>query len=159
MEELRERVLSSDSVQLVVNDNVNPMAVKRSSSWLSGYFNMCNTIAGAGILGFPYAFSRTGWVLGVFFILVAGFFSFMGMTFLQLSAMKTGFPSTLYSISRPMNKNAPVVLDTIMVCMLFGAAVAYLIVIGDLMPAASEQLGASGLWLERRFWYVLAYVD
>ena len=154
MEDLRERVLSSDSVQLVVDSKVNPMAVKRNSSWFSGYFNMCNTIAGAGILGFPYAFARTGWAIGVLFVFVAGAFSYMGMTFLSHAAMKTGFPSTLYSISRPMHKNAPVIMDFIIICMLFGAAVAYLIVIGDLMPAASNQLGASGLWLNRHFWVV-----
>jgi len=75
---IMERILSIESVSLLVDEERNPMAVERNSSWFSAYFNMTNTICGAGVLGMPYAFSQCGTILGCFFLLCAACFSQLG---------------------------------------------------------------------------------
>ena len=138
---LRERIMSIDSVSLLADGERDPMKTAREASWFSSFFNLTNTICGAGILGLPYAFANTGWILGMTFLIIAAIFSFIGMHLLTLCCAKTGFPSSLYSITRPMNKHMPTVVDALILLQLFGAGIAYLIIVGDLMPEACNQLG------------------
>jgi hypothetical protein len=53
--------------------------------------NLGNTLLGAGILGLPYAFANTGWVLGTFMLLLCCYFSSTGLFFLSLCAAKVLF--------------------------------------------------------------------
>ena len=59
---------------------------------------------------------------------------------------------------RPLGKWWTLAVDINIVLQLFGTAVAYLIVVGDLMPAAFQQLGASGQITERNTCVLLAFV-
>lgn len=155
---MRDRIMSIESVSLVLDEERNPMAVQRNSSWFSAYFNMTNTICGAGVLGMPYAFSQCGTILGCFFLFCAACFSQLGCYLIVLSCAKTGFPATVYSVTRPMHKHAPTVCDLLLLTQLFGAAVAYLIVIGDLMPGSCEQLGFGAFWIKRDVWVVTGFL-
>lgn len=155
---VRERIMSIESVALIADDERDPMKVHRSSEMFSGYFNMTNTICGAGLLGLPYAFANTGTVMGVFFIILAAVFSWLGISMLTLCCAKTGFPSTVYSITRPIHKHAPTFCDFLLLFQLFGAAVAYLIVVGDLMPAACSQLGFGSFWQKRDMWVITGFL-
>ena len=58
---------------------------------------------------------------------------------------------------RPLGKWWTLAVDINIVLQLFGTAIAYLIVVGDLMPAAFEQLGASGPITERNTCVLLAF--
>ena len=64
------RTFSVDSVAEMLHIDVNkdPTATERNADLFSSFANMTNTICGAGILGLPYAFANTGWIVGVFFI-------------------------------------------------------------------------------------------
>jgi len=155
---IRERMMSVESVSLLVNEERNPMAVERNSSWFSAYFNMTNTICGAGVLGMPYAFSECGTILGCVLLLCAACFSQLGCYLIALCCAKTGFPATIYSVTRPMHKHAPTVCDVLMLLQLFGAAVAYLIVVGDLMPGSCAQLGLGPFWARRDVWVVTGFL-
>ena len=48
----------------------NPLATADSTvSWLASLFNLTSTILGSGVLALPYAFSRTGYVLGNIYLI------------------------------------------------------------------------------------------
>src|SRR4051812_37641647 len=57
--------------------------------WSSCYINLTSTCIGAGIIGIPYAFSKSGWILGTFLILISGCFSFFGAHLLSVCATKS----------------------------------------------------------------------
>jgi amino acid permease len=118
---------------------------------------MCNTILGAGVLSLPYAFSITGWITGSILLAIGGVFNSTGCNLLALCAAKNGTPASLYSIMRPLGKWWTLAVDINIVVQLFGTAVAYLIVVGDLMPAAFEQLGATGAVTERQTCVMMAF--
>jgi amino acid permease len=135
----------------------DPLKGERGTSFLACYCSMCNTILGAGVLSLPYAFSITGWVTGSVLLAIGGLFNSTGCNLLALCAMKTGTPASLYSLMRPLGKWYTLAVDVNIVIQLFGTAVAYLIVVGDLMPAAFEQLGATGAATERQTCVLMAF--
>jgi amino acid permease len=141
----------------LLNSDANPMAFKRVASNFSSYANVTNSILGAGILGLPYAFANTGWVLGPIFLALACTFSLIGLHLLSCVSAKTGFPSTIYSCCRPYGKALPMFVDIMMSLYLFGTSCAYLVVIGDMMPEACSQLGLTGAWLHRSLWVLVGF--
>jgi amino acid permease len=153
----RERISSVQSIENILDASKNPMLHKRLASNLSSFVNMTNTLVGAGVLGLPYAFASTGFVLGPIFLGLAMLFAWIGLHLIACVAAKTGFPSTLYSASRPVNKYLPLVFDALVLLQLFGAACAYLIIIGDLMPEVFIQLGYGGFWVQRYVWVLIGF--
>mgnify|MGYP000551343110 CR=1 FL=1 len=145
------RAVSEDSLAS------DPLKGTRGTSFLACYCSMCNTILGAGVLSLPYAFSITGWVTGTVLLSIGGLFNSTGCNLLALCAAKCGTPASLYSIMRPLGKWWTLAVDINIVVQLFGTAVAYLIVVGDLMPAAFEQLGATGAVTKRQTCVLLAF--
>jgi len=146
-----------DSILSGISEASDPLKGTRGTSFLACYSSMCNTILGAGVLSLPYAFSITGWVTGSVLLAIGGVFNSTGCNLLALCAMKCGTPASLYSIMRPLGKWYTLAVDINIVLQLFGTAVAYLIVVGDLMPAAFSQLGATGAVTERRTCVLLAF--
>ena len=149
--------VSLGSIDDLMDGDANPMVHKRVASNISSYANTTNSVLGAGVLGLPYAFAKTGWVLGPIILSLAGIFSIIGLHLLSCVAAKTGFPSTIYSCCRPAHKFLPMIIDILMACYLFGASCAYLIVIGDMMPEACAQLGGSGILVARWLWILLGF--
>lgn len=50
-----------DAISL--DDSATPEAkLLNKASWFSCYINLTSTIIGAGVLGLPYSFSKTGWI-------------------------------------------------------------------------------------------------
>ena len=140
-----------------VLDN-NPIESVRTSSMFTCFANMICTICGAGILGLPYAFSLSGWVSGTLFLAIAGLMNASACHLLSLCAAKVGPPSSLYSVMEPVGKNLTLFVDIMMCINLFGTAVAYLVVIGGTIPDACEQMGASGIWVDRTTWVLVGWV-
>lgn len=52
----------------------------------SSVLNLANTILGAGLLGLPYAVSRSGYVFGIMLFLIFSFLSSVGLNLLMASA-------------------------------------------------------------------------
>lgn len=136
----------------------NPIKNVRSSSMFTCFANMICTICGAGILGLPYAFSLSGWVSGTMFLAIAGLMNASACHLLSLCAAKIGPPSSLYSVMEPVGKNLTLFVDIMMCINLFGTAVAYLVVIGGTMPDACEQMGATGIWVDRSTWVLVGWI-
>ena len=55
-----------------------------------GIANLANYIVGAGILGLPFVFSKTGWAVGCFLILLAAFATSLSFDFLLQASASSG---------------------------------------------------------------------
>jgi amino acid permease len=153
-------ILDNSKEESGVNSQGNesdPTLAKRNASWMSCYFNMTNTICGAGVLGFPYAFANTGWVLGCILLVSSGIFSVLACHLMTLVMAKVGTPTSMYKVLAPVGKIATRGNDIFMIIYTFGAGCAYMVVIGDLMPDAAQQLGATGMLIQRRVWVILGF--
>lgn len=129
----------------------------RLASNKSSYANITNSTLGAGILGLPFAFASTGWVIGPLLLVATGMYSMAGLHLITCVCAKTGFPATIYSCSQPVHRYIPLFMDLLMAATLFGALSAYLVVMGDMMPQACTQFGLSGAWLERYVWVLVGF--
>lgn len=118
----------------------------------SCYFTLANTIMGAGMLGLPYAFSRTGWVLGSLLIMLSATSSSFALHLLSCCALKLPYPSSFYKVANAAFPSLEKLIDIAVVVKCFGVATSYLIVIGGLMPDVIEELYGSTSNASRRFW-------
>jgi hypothetical protein len=72
-----------------IDENSEPQKLLyNNASWFSCYINLASTIIGAGILGVPYAFSKAGWILGTFLLVLCAFLSVFGLHLLSICAKK-----------------------------------------------------------------------
>ena len=74
-------------------------AVLNKASWFSCYVCLANTIMGAGMLGLPYAFAKTGWLLGLILMIIFGASSCFSLHELSICAKMTEKPSSFYSVA------------------------------------------------------------
>lgn len=103
------------------------------ASILSSFCNLANTILGSGMLGLPYAFAQSGYILGTLLILVCGMSSAFALHTLSLCALKTPGNSSFYSVCHHVMPSLTALIDIAVSIKCFGVATSYFIVIGDLM--------------------------
>lgn len=132
-------------------------AFLNKASWWSCYMSLTSTIIGAGILGLPYAFAQTGYILGSWLVILCGIFSFLGLHYLSICARKTSAPASFYSVAESTIPRFTYLIDFAVFAKCYGVSISYLIVIGDLMPAAMTQLNADEMWLSRTPWILIAF--
>jgi amino acid permease len=126
--------------------------------FLGSYANLVNSIMGAGLLGLPYAFANTGWFFSILFIILSTVYSIIGLQLLYFCSSVTSQPSSFFSITKVVNKNSVLLVDFSVLCMTFGASVAYLIIIGDLMPKSLSALNLDGGgWDARERWVLIGF--
>ncbi|PKU79080.1 amino acid transporter AVT3C [Dendrobium catenatum] len=72
----KEASSSSHALPIIAGDSSVPLLGLKSGSYLSSqpktFANVFIAIVGAGVLGLPYAFKRTGWAAGTLMLLVVG---------------------------------------------------------------------------------------
>ena len=129
-----------------------------SASPLSCFVNLANTILGSGMLGLPYAFSRTGWVLGSFLLLTCGCLSSFALHLLTLCALKEKQPSSFYTVAHSALPKFTLLIDIAVAVKCFGVATSYLIVIGDLMPDVMTFFDVSGPLAHREIWVFFGFL-
>jgi amino acid permease len=127
-----------------------------SSSW-SCFFNLANTIVGAGMLGLPYAFAGSGWVVGTVMLVVCGLATIFALHLLSLCAAKVGKPASFYTVAMKTMPSLTLVIDFFVAVMTFGVGVSYLVVVASLMPDVMDQLGASHSAKNRDLWVFLGF--
>lgn len=129
----------------------------QGASSLSSYINLTNTIVGSGMLGLPYAVAKSGWVLGLSLLAISGLATVFSLHLLTICAAKVSPPSSFYAITEASMPRFTFLIDFAVFLQTFGAAAAYLIVIGGLMPDVMQQIGIDGVWQQRHVWVLLGF--
>ncbi|KAK7406940.1 hypothetical protein VNO78_08576 [Psophocarpus tetragonolobus] len=115
------------------------------SSNLKTFANIFIAIVGAGVLGLPYSFKRTGWLMGLLMLFAVAFLTYHCMMLLVLTRRKleslTGFSKIAsfgdlgFTICGPMGRFA---VDSMIVLSQSGFCVSYLIFISTTLAFLSN---------------------
>eukprot|EP01032_Pedospumella_encystans_P014512 gene14512-16659_t len=140
---------------------------------LSGYFSLTNTLLGSSVLGLPYAFSQTGWLVGSILLLICAASSAFALHTLSLCAMRLNkqekdqadesdkpqkiVGATFYSVAKASLPQYTLIIDIAIALKCFGVSISYLIVVSDLMPFVASNFGATGMWIGRELWVVIGF--
>jgi amino acid permease len=133
------------------------LSKKKGATIISCFFNLANTILGAGMLGLPYAFSRSGWILGSLLMILSGISSCFALHFLTLCSLKSSLPASFYSVASNAMPLFKSVIDVAVALKCFGVATSYLIVIGDTMPDVMIYANAPESWYHRQIWITVGF--
>jgi amino acid permease len=164
-----EDVKSPDISNGIKRDDAIP---RNTASMFSCYINLLNTIIGSGMLSFPYAFSKTGIILGLLLLISAGVLSGLSLLLLSKCAKKIHSSEksvSFYSVAMATFPHYTVWIDVAIAVKCFGVASSYLIVIGDLMPLVAANLGYTHTnigggdsvchtLLNRQFWISVSFI-
>lgn len=121
----------------------------RDANIFGCYVNLVNSIIGGGTLGLPFAFAAAGFVLGSVLIICAAVITTFSMHLLAICSLKVPPPASFFKVAHASVPDIAFLIDISVACLTFGVGLSYLIVIGGLMPAAVEYMGASGIMINR----------
>lgn len=168
--------IHAESLSTTSNHAQEVQLSPKQGTVLSGYFNITNTILGSSVLGLPYAYSHTGWVLGTLLILAGAASSAFALHTLSLCALRLNAETdkkksvskggessavdgaTFYSVGKATLPSLTLLIDVAIALKCFGVAISYLIVVGDLMPLVMTQASATPFWKARELWVVLGWL-
>jgi amino acid permease len=153
---------------------------RKTASLASCSINLLNTLAGTGMLGLPSAYSSSGFVVGTILLIVAAFFSALGLHLLAVSAATvqarnlngSSSPASFYSIATAAMPQFSIGIDVAIAIKCFGVSVGYFITVGDCMTDAfryilrnikpdSETVAQEieeAVFSDRHFWIVCAFI-
>ncbi|RDX87163.1 Amino acid transporter AVT3C, partial [Mucuna pruriens] len=124
------------------------------SSNLKTFANIFISIVGAGVLGLPYSFKRTGWLMGLFMLFIVAFLTYHCMMLLVLTRRKleslTGFAKIAsfgdlgFTVSGPLGRFA---VDFMIVLSQSGFCVSYLIFISTTLAYLTNDSETTTLFL------------
>lgn len=139
---------------LQVDDHGNRKKAPGSASLFSCIMNLANTILGAGMLGLPHAFASNGYALGIILLFVFAILAAFGLHLLAMISLERFSEkrdASFYKVATAAFSKGALAIDAAVAIKCFGVGTSYLIVIGDLLPPAFEDMGAGGLVSDRRF--------
>lgn len=157
----------------ITGNALNQASTEKRGTIRSSYFNLTNTILGASVLGMPYAFSQTGWLIGTLLMFICGASSAFALHTLSLCAMKLNeqeeeeisrseepkkfIGASFYSVAKASLPQYTLAIDIAIALKCFGVSISYLIVVSDLMPLVMEHIGLGGVWVRRKISVVLGF--
>lgn len=145
-----------ENTEIIVVDHVESHTFNKATFW-SCFVNLTSTIIGAGILGLPHAFAATGWIPGMALLLFFGAASAFALHLLSVCSKKVPIPATFYDIAAIALPKFSWLIDVAVAVKCYGVATSYLIVVGDLMPAAMDQLHGTNIWKNRQSWILVGF--
>ncbi|KAK1303838.1 Lysine histidine transporter-like 3 [Acorus calamus] len=123
--------------------------------------NVFIAIVGAGVLGLPYTFMRTGWLMGSLMIAVVAFLTYHCMMLLVLSRRRlesrigfskiTSFGDLGFVVSGPLGRLS---VDAMIVLSQAGFCVSYLIFIANTFSHVFNQPRSMILGFKPKIWYI-----
>ncbi|XP_055808640.1 amino acid transporter AVT3B-like [Solanum dulcamara] len=131
---------SSDNATLLPKEETeNPLLENSKSCLLKTFANFFIAIVGAGVLGLPYTFMRTGWITGVLTLFVVALLTYHGMMLLintrrrlHLSLIGdskiSSFGDLGFAVCGPIGRFS---VDVMIVLSQSGFCIGYLIFIGN----------------------------
>lgn len=124
-------------------------------------FNLCSVALGPSSLSLPYAFSKLGWLLALIVSIIAFMCTVVTSNMMIKVRLLTTTRSFEEAITSIIGKPGIIIYNIFMFCILYGACIAYLIGIGDLMYPIYHYLEENVVWwLNRKvvsviFWVIL----
>jgi len=112
-----------------------------------GGLMIANTLlGGSGLLVIPYAFSQSGYILGLLLMVFFGSSSAFGSHLLHCTARRLGrAPCSFYSVTSTVAPSWVWLIDGAVMVKCFGVATSYLIITGDLAPDALNYFGVGNV--------------
>ncbi len=101
---------------------------------LNSFFNMANSIIGAGIIGLPFAFSCTGYAIGIFLLISLTFVVDWTIRLIVINAKLTGKSSYQDIVEASFGTAGLVAVSLAQVLFAFGGMVGFCVIIGDTIP-------------------------
>jgi len=120
---------------------------------------LIGTIVGAGIFGLPYAFSKVGFIPGIFYLLFLGVvFLITKFCYTEVILRTKGDMEMSGYVRRYLGKNWQILITVSLVLGIFSALIAYTIGVGQFLHAIlGSVLGGSQVFWSLCFW-VLASI-
>lgn len=115
------------------------------SEWqvnFSSYFNVCNSIIGAGSLTIPYAFKNAGFIGGTVLMIWAAFFSLVALYFLTACSEFTGVMSYKGMAVRCFGPKGGFLVSTLIIIYTLGSIIGYSVLLADFFGVD----GVIGYW-------------
>lgn len=129
-------------------------SITATASIMSSVVNLCNCIVGAALLGLPFAANQVGWIMSV--ILLIAFSLISSFTFQLLTEASMMYNASTHSLSSSYSNICMATVprlrlfaELVIFFNNFGSMLAYLVIIGELMPDAMALLTNNDLLLNR----------
>ncbi|CCG83285.1 Putative uncharacterized protein [Taphrina deformans PYCC 5710] len=103
-------------------------------SILNSFFNMANSIIGAGIIGLPFAFSCTGYAIGIVLLLALTIVVDWTIRLIVINAKLTGKDSYQDIVESSFGQAGLVAVSLAQVLFAFGGMTGFCVIIGDTIP-------------------------
>lgn len=101
---------------------------------LNSFFNMANSIIGAGIIGLPFAFSCTGYAIGIVLLLILTVVVDWTIRLIVINAKLTGKDSYQDIVESSFGAPGLVAVSLAQVLFAFGGMTGFCVIIGDTIP-------------------------
>ncbi len=108
--------------------------LEKKSSVMGTYFNLVNTIVGAGIIGIPYSINETGLVCGLVLVFGVAMLTDKSLRMLIETGKHVHVQSYETLMEAAFGKPGFVFISVNMFLMSYGAMIAYLLVLKDTIP-------------------------
>eukprot|EP01031_Cornospumella_fuschlensis_P028965 gene28965-34956_t len=131
--------------------------VEPSAEISGSVLSLMNSTVGSGMLGLPYAFSKSGWVLGTIFMVLSAICTIFGLDLLSACAFMVPQPPHLFDVADLALPNFAGIVDVAVAILSLGGTTAYLMIIGDLMPLVIEEFGGQQWWQQRTVWVCIGF--
>lgn len=112
----------------------------RKSTIMVAVFSLLNTILGGGILSLPYAFMKSGALLGVLMMSISVVISIFSLQLLCKMARKTGSKTYSDVMRKTMGVNTPEIVDVIMFLLLKLVLIAFCVLVKSISGDLAEFL-------------------
>jgi amino acid permease len=140
---------------------VDAHETERTARPYTGLLNLLKGCLGSGILGIPFAFSHTGWGLGLIILAVTAVASAYGLFLLFACAHKLGGTDTSFSkLTAATYPWARPIVDFLIILNCMGTAISYLVVIGENLSVLSISvlgISSASFFSSPSFWKIIVF--
>ncbi|EKF98581.1 amino acid permease, putative [Trypanosoma cruzi] len=118
---------------------------------LSGVCNLAGSSLGAGILALASAFNSSGIVAGTIYLIAIYLLTVFSMYLLAVTSLKTGIRGYEGMARQLFGRGGGIFTALVMFVKCFGACVAYVISVGDVIEAFLSDDSVTGYWRTKSF--------
>jgi len=128
---------------------VTPDSTLRSITSNGAIFNLVSTIVGGGVLSLPYAFSKCGLILGMCALFFSCLISGFSIDLLVAASRGVGRNSYATVVQKAFGTNAQAITGGLIMTLTWLCAVAYIVLVGDLLTPIFEFFFTVDIWGRR----------